>query len=474
MRFSCFRLRLLVQFETPALRKSDMSNRRKSPPRYRPSFTLVELMVAVSIIGIMAGMVLYSLLGAQTDARNARTRGTVQKLNEIVLQRWEEFRYKAIDVTRTGIQTSPGTLAPPNTVLPRETARLRMIALRDSMRMEMPDRISDLLYGPTQYTVVFQNTATSGLGAGKVPRAVPNGFGLLYNALRNAVINLQVRESNKPFQFNNPDQKAWSNFNLINIDSPPGSSPVLINLASGTAAPYDPVVHLAIDPANPPPNWAGTDIEWNRSVQTSELLYLFVASSRFAGSSALEFFRPSEIGDSDNDGMLEFIDAWGQPISWIRWPAGYPSDLVRYADDDAMDPVRTDWRYVEVPASSRGTIASDWKPRTLVPLIVSAGADGQFGITFNFSTGINYALMTWPDGSNGLPFGTTTPLHYSPAGGYYYPDPFFTINNMIPAPPPTASAPNPGYRWNQLGSIPTAGEPFAADNITNHDIILEP
>jgi len=31
-----------------------------------------------------------------------------------------------------------------------------------------------------------------------------------------------------------------------------------------------------------------------------------------------------------------------------------------------------------------------------------------------------------------------------------------------------------GYRYNQLGSIPNATAAFAADNITSHDIILEP
>ncbi len=220
----------------------------------------------------------------------------------------------------------------------------------------------------------------------------------------------------------------------------------------------------------------GTDQEWNERVSSSELLYLLVSTLNFGGSSALEHFRPSEIGDVDEDGLLEFVDAWGNAISWLRWPAGYPGDLIRYADDDAMDPVKTDWRY-------RGSaIPADWRPRTLLPLIFSNGSDGISGIQVDFSitSPIVYATQKWPTGPS--PFGTTTigsggtpnPNVHHLHGDYYYPDPFFTNDGLIPAP---ATDPN-GFRTNQLGSLPTivAGQSneFYADNVTNHDLILEP
>ncbi len=74
-------------------------------------------------------------------------------------------------------------------------------------------------------------------------------------------------------------------------------------------------------------------------IQPSELLYLIISTANYGGAPALELFRPSEIADPDGDGLLEFIDAWGKPIQWIRWPAGYPSDLNRYANTDALDPL---------------------------------------------------------------------------------------------------------------------------------------
>lgn len=412
----------------------------------RPSFTLVELMVAVAIMGIMAGMVLYTLAGAQTDARTARTRGTIQKINEIVLQKWEEYRYKPVNIQLPPAATTPipGSNPPRYPVSPRETARLRMTILRDSMRMEMPDRITDLLYEPSQYTVVYRTSGTQ-FAALKLDRALPHGFGLIYDALRNQVQALKAAQ-----------HPRWQGGGL-NLTA----SPVATLQGGNSVGRYT----------------SDSDTNWQAAVQSSELLYLLVATSQFGGSSALEYFRPSEVGDPDGDGLLEFIDAWGEPIAWIRWPAGYPGDLVRYADDDAMDPLKTDWRY-------RSGVAADWRPRTLVPLILSAGGDREFGVTFDFAGSntppIAYATMIWPPGQP--PNGTDSGMHYQ-AGPYFYPDPFFTWdyqsslangpNRQAPYPDDRANFPL-GFRANQIGSIPAGAESLAADNITNHDLILEP
>lgn len=440
------------------MRQSIQSAPHPSPPRYRPSFTLVELLVAIAIIGIMAGLALFSLLGAQTDARVARTRGTIQKLNEIILQRWEEYRYRPINVMLPSALKIPSGNPSVLPVSPRELARVRMLMLRDTMRMEMPDRITDLLYGPTQYTIVYR-TPQSTSAAEKLVRPIPTGFGAVYKSLYNRIAGLKTQ-----------GHPAWANLSLVDID---------------TVAPYS----NGIVPSTFAINFLGSSaggnpvVDWNDAVQSSELLYLIVANSSYGGSSALEYFRPSEVADTDNDGLLEFVDAWVQPIRWIRWPAGYPGDLVRYADADAMDPLKTDWRYR--PTVGNSTVDEDWRPRTLVPLILSRGQDGQLGVIADFPTPIAYATMVWPGPASNTPFGTNG-AHYS-AGAYYYPDPNFTWDYQNGGPNGPASempyeSNNPlGYRANQLGSIPNfidaAGKienTFATDNITNHDLILEP
>lgn len=442
----------------------------KVQPRYRPSFTLVELLVAISIIGIMAGMALYSLAGAQTDARVARTRSTISKLNEIVLQRWEEFRYRPINLN------IDATWRLTNRVPGRDRARMRMLALRDAMRMELPDRVTDVIYRPSSYKAVSPTTGNVSFPFRPTPPAH------LLHALA---------------------QRAYGMCVEAELGSPAAKEPWISGSFRGALngdanTPYN-VFFANLFPGFSSAGYAGSvtagtvssvsDREWQATVNSAELLYLICSTSNYNGSSALEFFRPSEVGDFDDDGLLEFVDAWDQPIQWIRWPAGYPGDLIKYAEPDAMDPVRTDWRY-------RPGIDEAWHPRTLVPLIVSAGQDGDFDLVFDFfgPNAISYqsdtafdfgsnrplgqvvfGTMAWPS-SPAPPYGTTNnALYYGGNRNYGYPDPHFTWD-------PTSGSANgpgsglPGAGANQLGAVfPGAdGDDGSIDNITNHDIILEP
>ena len=40
-------------------------------------------------------------------------------------------------------------------------------------------------------------------------------------------------------------------------------------------------------------------------------------------------FSSKEVQDTDGDGMPEFVDAWGQPLQFFRWPLLYHSDIQR-------------------------------------------------------------------------------------------------------------------------------------------------
>lgn len=99
----------------------------------------------------------------------------------------------------------------------------------------------------------------------------------------------------------------------------------------------------------------------------AECLYMVLMLATGDGE-ARTLFREQEIGDTDNDGAPEIIDGWGRPIAWMRWPAGFVSDLQPLdangnrlidADHDPFDVYRVD------PIAYR-----------LVPLIYSAGPDG--------------------------------------------------------------------------------------------------
>jgi prepilin-type N-terminal cleavage/methylation domain-containing protein len=98
-------------------------------------FTLVELLVVVSIIIILAGIVLGALGAARQTAREARTKSLIARLDQVIMRRYESYRTRRVPISTRGMD-------------PTQAARARLDALRDLMRMEMPERWSDVIVDP--------------------------------------------------------------------------------------------------------------------------------------------------------------------------------------------------------------------------------------------------------------------------------------------------------------------------------------
>jgi prepilin-type N-terminal cleavage/methylation domain-containing protein len=97
------------------------------------AFTLVEMLVTVSIIAILAAMAFGALAATRESARESATRATIAKLHNIVMRRYESYLTR-----RVPLRIPPGTPS-------KTAAELRLIALRQIMRMEMPERWSDII-----------------------------------------------------------------------------------------------------------------------------------------------------------------------------------------------------------------------------------------------------------------------------------------------------------------------------------------
>ena len=105
-------------------------------------------------------------------------------------------------------------------------------------------------------------------------------------------------------------------------------------------------------------------------IESAECLYMSCMLSGFQPE-AMENFRAEEIGDVDNDQRPEFLDAWGRPIAFIRWPTAFDGPITLNQDTDPFDPEAID-------LSSTSTNS----PRFLtgvVPLIYSSGLDQESG-----------------------------------------------------------------------------------------------
>jgi hypothetical protein len=300
----------------------------------------------------------------------------------------------------------PSNVAP---LLPAESktkllARARLLCLRELIAMEMPDHPDDIKWsdkwisGPM--TVAMAKTYLNG-----VPKIIPTGLGL------GGPISVQ----------NKPTSRVLGLARKLSDSS--------------TGRPID---------------------GWQLTNANAELLYLIVEDSELDGSSAIELFGKSETADTDNDGLKEFIDAFGNPIQWIRWPTGYEG-LARYHPDlldpniisgsgptmrvtiesDPLDRMAVDPGYEGTPAYPPGPGA--------YPLVISGGLDAIFGLQ-----------MPYPNlPINPAPFFSVTDSQWVGTGylnGVRFTDPWFPRNT------PT------GRLGGQIGPASVS-----RDNITNYD-----
>lgn len=98
-------------------------------------------------------------------------------------------------------------------------------------------------------------------------------------------------------------------------------------------------------------------------VTSADLLQLIVMRGPVADPDVIAHFREDELADTNGNGIREFVDAWGKPIMFKRWPTGFNSPA---------QPI--DGRF----SSSDQQISANG--HRLVPLIYSAGVDGSYDI----------------------------------------------------------------------------------------------
>jgi prepilin-type N-terminal cleavage/methylation domain-containing protein len=141
------------------------------------------------------------------------------------------------------------------------------------------------------------------------------------------------------------------------------------------------------------------------STESAELLYLIIANLY---PEALENFAPTEIGDTDNNDLLEFIDGWGNPITFIRFAPGLTNterqpDLVQRVSAGSTNPFphEPECRAIMFPGANvteRNEIIRQWQDPFdpdilngeswfLYPVVMSAGRDGIIGVVTS-TTGV--------------------------------------------------------------------------------------
>lgn len=317
-------------------------NTARAPQPVPRAFTLVELLVTIAIIAILAAALLGASGAAFESARRSRTKTLITKLDALLMEKYQSFTTRRVDINPVHVQQIENTLANmvsggaishrQSTLMKGQMlADLRLLAIRELMKLEMPDRWSDItgeLSSSNPPVPIVTNNPYPWVLADRP--AVCKTYGRRFLSVENKVAN----------------------------DSNVDTSAILSN-------------------------------------QSAECLYLTIMLACGDGESP-DLFSEQDIADTDGDGAPEFIDGWGQPIQFVRWPSGYSlsniMSLDADTDHDPLDPFRRDAANVQRPSlslypaltrthvdsilqrNSRNPPVSAFR---LVPLIFSIGADGD-------------------------------------------------------------------------------------------------
>ncbi len=399
--------------------------------RLRAGFTLIELLVVMTIISSLVLITMTALRAARADAEAARTRTTINKIHQVIAAQWQDYLTRPMPLRIPNQAFNRDAMGNPF-LSAREMARVRLICLRELMRMEFPDCAGDVL-SPLPVITIGLNEDLNG--------------------------------------------NAQTGYPTLNRDIEFPAPPMLTAIQRKVA-----IVQAKLNDPNQTPNAAVQN--WFDFNANAELLYLIVENSFIDGSSALELFHRSEIGDTDSDGLNEFIDAWGRPICFIRWPAGYSGiqnargsifdlqsefSMNGELSLDPFDPLLADWGH-----DPRFFVSGNkpFRPGPgLFPLIISAGPKTYKGYRSEFEQlnlpersyfGIRFELDGATCHADPQIFWTNSNLgQYLPTGhkvypaGYYYPDPYFPRGDGA------------SVLERRQGAIINQRE--AADNITNFD-----
>jgi prepilin-type N-terminal cleavage/methylation domain-containing protein len=268
--------------------------------------TLVELLVTIMIIGILSSSVLFAMSAAQESARKSRTQALIATLHSIIIEKWESYLTRRINLTYYDETFSTG---------PRAAAWLRLKTIRQMLKIDFPDQWIDVEYMTLNQDPIHNDVTT-------------------YLA--------------------NSYYGAW--WSAVNIYLP--AAPAITALPSADRA-------AAIK-------------ELVAKNESAECLYAIISFTRATGD-RYKLLDSSFIGDTDGDSLPEILDGWGRPLGFVRWPAGFISDLqtgfpgnstdwannyqTGWLDHDPFDPMRTEYYAYR-----------------MVPLIVSAGPDGLFDV----------------------------------------------------------------------------------------------
>lgn len=352
-----------------ARRRTECGLRRsKQPIGNRTGFTLVEMLIVVAIVAIIVALGVGALLKAPQQARIKGTEATIVKIEAKLSALISEFNRGRFNISPIGTDTIMSGAIP-------IAQRARVIAGMRAMRQSFPE----------MFYIDMARTS--------------DGFNNDGDSLTNE-----------------PDEVIAGQWNPVDIDFDGNPN------QAGTELPAAAVTYLQYMQANLARTPTFVSIHTPGTAR-AECLFMIVTK---CGTDTADF-SAEEMKDTDGDGLLEFVDKFGNPIQFFLWPsyhggnplrperdtggsptpAWQPSDLGSSlspkqnpgSETDPDDPnqflTQADWWNAAATATDARPVferlfhtlthfmpgSGGWQPKGFrtYPLIVSAGPDGGFG-----------------------------------------------------------------------------------------------
>ena len=96
--------------------------------------------MAITVIGILASLVYGAVSAAQKSARQTQTKATIAKIHRIIMRKMAEYRTRRVPEADQAVIPVPT----PSSLTRQQKAGMKVSCIRDLIRMEMPDRWTDV------------------------------------------------------------------------------------------------------------------------------------------------------------------------------------------------------------------------------------------------------------------------------------------------------------------------------------------